>query len=411
MAKAPRPKKRLKAVVRVNKTLETSVIEVLSDLMPEVRVLPRDKALENILDDLGLLARCFVTYREHPERFRHLLVAPEKHHVKSSTELLNCGRTFDEVIAMVVRTAAKRHFLQELDGDKRPFRAGRFLTKEEMSVLQRVYTLFGRKFVRSADQTKGMKLYDALSENIFYDWQVALVPEYATLTVPVIEKLGPQILDYKVPSEIRQLRQDPDNPPPPSKLVPRPLFVPPPPEVEKPEAATAEDDGSAAALSGTVRVQDRVELTEVPTQSAEPTDRRAKLDQILTPDGKRLMGKSFNTLLLDPKVRTVLPDTGHQVRVTDALNLVCGPVAKLFVNVLGLRQDQLAVLLIWAHHSFGEETFTGMFGSASKLDAINRIIARMQAHGITQNSTLEELADLAKRGFTPSTGGKAPGPT
>ncbi len=402
MAKTPRPKKRFKAIVRVNKTLETSVIEVLSDLMPEARVLPHNKALQMILDDLGLLARCFVTYREHPERFRHLLIAPEKHHVKTSNELLVCGRSFDEVIGMIVRTAAKRHFLQEIDGNKRPFRAGRFLTPEEMSVVQKVFSIFGRKYTRSSDPTKAMKLYEALAENISFDWQVALVPEYATLPVPLVEKMGPQILDYKVPEEIRKLRQDPDNPPPPSKLVPRPLFVPPPAEPEQTEWAPEEDDSTAAALTATVRVEDRVVMTEVPTESAEPTDRRAKLEEILSGDGKRLMGKAFNTMLLDPKIRTILPDTGHQVRVGDTLNLVSGSVVKMFVNVLGLRQDQLAVMLIWAHHSFGEETFISMFGSSGKLDAINRIIARMQAQGITQNTSLEDVADLAKRGFAPT---------
>jgi hypothetical protein len=48
-----------------------------------------------------------------------------------------------------------------------------------------------------------------------------------------------------------------------------------------------------------------------------------------------------------------------------------------------------------------------MFGTANKLDAINRIIDRMQAQGINQETALEDVAELAKRGFAPAPGGKA----
>jgi len=410
MAKAPRKKKRLKAVVRVNKALETSVIDVLSELMPEVRELPRHNALQHILDDLGLLAQCFVTYREHPERFRHLLMAPHKQHVQTSDELMSCGRSFDEVIAMVIRTAAKRHFLQEIDGDNRPFHAGRYLSPEEMTIVQRVFSLFGRKFSRNQELTAGLKLYEALGEHIHYDWQVPLVPDYAQLPLPVIEQLGPQLLDYKQSTEIQQLKKDPENPPQPSKLVPRPLFVPPPTQTEQQEWLPDEDDRTATALSGNVHTEDRVVLTEVPTASKTPIDRRARLEEILTTDGRRIKLTAFNTLLLEPKVRANLPDTGLTLRVGDVLSLVGGNVVKMFVNVLGLRQDQLAVMLIWAHYSFGEDSFISMFGASGKLEAINRIITRLQSQGINQESTLEEVADIAKRGFPASLGGN-PGPT
>ena len=399
MAKAPRKKKRFKAVVRVNRALETSVINVLREILPEVRALPHGNTLQFILDDLGLLARCFMAYREYPEKFRHLLVAPHKDHVQTSDELLICGRTFDEIVAMVVRTAAKRHFLQEIDGDNRPFRAGKYLTPDEMSILQRISSLFGRKFSRPADLTRGMKQYQALGDHIHYEWQVPLVPEYATLPLPLIEQMGEQILDYKLSSELKQLKADPENPPPKSKLVPRPLFVPPPPKPA--ETEYIEDEETAlAAMSGTIRTEDRVVLTEVPTESTQPTDRRARLEEILTADGKRVNSKAFNTFLLEPKVRAILPDTGLTIRIGDILNLVSGNAVKVFVGGLGMRQDQLAVMLIWAHHSFGEEAFINTFGTTGKLDAINKIVERMQAQGITQESSLEDVAAISKRGFT-----------
>jgi len=48
------------AVVRkINATLSGPVIDVLCELVPEVRRLPRRGALEAILDDVDLLDRCF----------------------------------------------------------------------------------------------------------------------------------------------------------------------------------------------------------------------------------------------------------------------------------------------------------------------------------------------------------------
>ena len=406
MAPVQKKNPRLKAVVRINKALETSVMEILRDLMPEVRALPRHNAIHYILDDLGLLARCFIAYRENPEKFRRLLVAPRKGgHVGSSQDTLTCGRSFDDIIGMIVRTAAKRHFLQEVDGDMRPFRAGRYLSSEEMNIVQLVFSAFGQKFARPAVKTRGIKLYEALSDNIKFDWQVPLVPEYATLPLAVIQQYGDHILDYKLASEIQQIRKDPEHPPPPSTLVPRPLFVPPPPEViaqdqleRQPEPPAAEPV-EIAAVSGTPSVTDRVVLTEVPSQS-QSTDRRAKLDEILTGDGKRLKTTSFNAILLAPKVQALLPENVMSIRVGDSLNQVGGNVAKLFVSTLGLRQDQLAVLLICAQQAFGEKAFANLFGQSGRLETVTHIVSRMQDMGINQDTPLETIAALANRKFT-----------
>lgn len=400
MAKA-RKSPRLKALIRINKALDTSVMDVLREVMPEVRALPHGQTLSYILDDLGLLARCFIAYREHPEKFRSLLHAPNHGGpVKTADEMLVCGRSFDEVVGLIVRTSAKRYILQEIDGDMRPFRAGRYLTRGEMDVIQLVFSLFGRKYARSKKLTKGMKLYEAIADHIHYDWQVPLLPEYAALPLALVKEFGEQILDYKLASELQQLRQTPDNPPPPSRLVPRPLFVPPAAEAE-PEALPVEDETTPGVMSGKTIETSRVELVAVPTASSEPTDRRARLDQVLTGDGKRIKTSAFNTILLDPKIQELLPQNTKSVRMGDVLNLVGGNAVKLLVNSLGLRQDQLAVLLICAHGAFGETPFVNLFGPSGRLDAVERIVLRLQDSGITQDSPLEDLANIANRKFVP----------
>ena len=398
MAKASRKDPRLKALIRINRALDTVVMDTLREVMPEVRALPKGQTLSYILDDLGLLARCFIAYRENPEKFRRILHKPHRGGaVLTSDELLYCGRSFDEVVGLIVRTSAKRHFLQEIDHDMRPFRSGKFLSRNEMSLIQVIKSFFGQKFERPKEMTKGMQQYEAIADHIHHDWQVPLVPEYAVMPIEIIEKLGEQILDYKLASELQQLRQDPDNPPPPSKLKPRPLFVPPPPEKEIVEAVAEEPE--PAVMSGTITTS-RVDLVEVPTHSTEPTDRRARLDEVLTGDGKRVKVAAFNTMLLDPAIQALLPENTMSVRVGDVLSLVGGNAVKMLVNTLGLRQDQLAVMLICAHGSFGEKPFVSLFGPNGRIDAVTSIIGRMQDSGITQDTPLEDIAAMANRKFT-----------
>ncbi|KAF0224098.1 MAG: hypothetical protein FD176_1496 [Rhodospirillaceae bacterium] len=111
------------AVVRkINATLQGPVIEVLAELVPEVRHLPKRNALEVILDDVDLLDRCFQAFRSNPEQFRHLLIDRRKVAVDDAEALLECGRSLDQVVAMVVRTAAKRHFRSRLDGSVKTLR-------------------------------------------------------------------------------------------------------------------------------------------------------------------------------------------------------------------------------------------------------------------------------------------------
>lgn len=112
----PPGKNRAAVVRRITATLRGPVLDVLGDLVPEVKRLPRRGALEAILDDIDLLHRCFLAFRASPERFRHLLVDRHKVRVEDADALLECGRSLDLVTARVVRTAAKRHFRRRLDG-------------------------------------------------------------------------------------------------------------------------------------------------------------------------------------------------------------------------------------------------------------------------------------------------------
>lgn len=401
MAKPALRKRPKTAIRRVNKALESSVIDVLRELIPEVKALPRKGALEAILDDLGLLARCFMAYREDPESFRHLLVNKDKEHVLTSDQIMVCGRSFDDVVSMVVSTSAKRYFRLKLDGRTRALQgSSRYLSETEMSAVQRMLAVFGKKYERDNAMTKGRELYDAIQDYLHFDWQVPLVPEYAAMAPEVVTKFGPKLLDYKVSSEIQALTSDPDNPPPPSTLKPRPLFVPPQSQAnaEVKHISVDEVDARAASISGNERKGGMAAIGETELASAE-SDRRARMEDILTGDGRRLKAAAFSMMLLDPKIRAALPDANAAVRVSAILGLVGGNAAKVIVGGLGLRADQLAVLLIGAHHTLGEDAFIQLFGVSGRLDGINRLVEQARTEAIDQNTPLDKIAELARRGF------------
>ena len=383
-------------------------MEILRDLLPEVKALPRDKAMHHIMDDLGLLARCFVAYRENPERFRQLMVAPKTGDlVVNPQDPLTCGRSFDDIVGLVVRTAAKRHFMQTIDGDLRPFRAGRFLTTDEMNSVQLMMSAFGKKFERGSDSTKGRELYKAMGDNLRYDWQIPLMPEYAKLPVSLVKKLGEQILDYKLASELQQLRQNPKDPPPPSQLKPKQIFVPPSADLiaaqEAAKAAVPVEAGPGMAseaapvgFSGGNEANVVQAPVTAPIPASAGSDRRARLDQILTPDGKLVNPRAFNNVLLDPAILAILPPNLGDMRVGEVLSKVSSIPIKLLVNDLGLRQDQLAVLLIWTVQGLGKDDFLTLYGSGDKIASVQRMVEAMRGKGITQDSSLKDVAIYAQ---------------
>ena len=98
------------AVARINNALQGPVVEILGQFLPELKALPHEQAYDRTLDDIGLLTRCFQLFRQERQHFRTVLVDERRRPVSDDNALLSCGRTLAEVIAMVVRTAAKRYF-------------------------------------------------------------------------------------------------------------------------------------------------------------------------------------------------------------------------------------------------------------------------------------------------------------
>jgi len=389
MIAMPRPPSstRSQAIRRINLTLEGPVAEVLAQMVPELKKLPRRGVLERVLDDPVLLDRCFKAFRADPQRFRDLLVDRQNMPIDQADAMLACGRSLDEVVAMVVRTCAKRQFRKRLDGVSRPLRESeRTRSKTPDGLFGRLSRLFSSP--PPPRRTRGEILYDSFKEHLIHDWQVALVPDYSTLSPQLVRRMGARILDYRVPEDIQRLRENPYNPPPPSipaepipdilaAVTPRPAApgLPPPP------AGPSFPPPPVAA------------------PAAVPGDNRARIADILTADQKRLRPEAFTLILLNPEVRAALPHPEQTVRLTGQLAEVGGLPAKRLIGELGLRAEQLVVMMLIVYEMVGPEVFRRSFGLNGNLEYVGKFIERAKAGGIDQTTPLRDIAAFCRRIF------------
>jgi hypothetical protein len=373
------------AIQQINAALQGSVIDVLADLLPEVKVLPRARALEHILDDVVLLDRCFEAFHTHPERFITVLRDGRRNPIRSPEDILECGRSLEDVVAMVVRTAAKRHFRKRLDGVTRPLRGGA-RSGGRLALVGRLLALLRSPPPAPRRANRGRVLYEAFGEYLRHEWQVPLVPEYASLSPQLVRRLGARILDYRLPDEVRRLGGDPTFVPAPRRPQ-LPVVVP--------VAVPAGDPRKPAAISGNA-IPPPAEIQ--PQRQA--ADDRARLQDILTADGSRLKPTAFAMALFDPAVRAAMPDPGAVVRVTDMLSGVGPAAARTFTDEMGLRLDQIAALLVCAQSMLGPAHFVGMFGIPGNPKLLSSMAARAKAAGIDRRSPVHVIAAFVKAGFS-----------
>lgn len=364
------------------------MVDVLADLMPEVRSLARGAAFEAILDDPALLYRCFVTFRANPERFRHLLI--DRHHVPvaHAEAILQCGRSLDDVMAMIVRTCAKRHFRRRLDGGVRPLKrrapeAGRRVRAGLVEGVRRMLP-FGADDADDNQPTPGEILYEAFKAFLRHDWQVPLVPEYSLLAPQTVRRLGIRILDYRLAEDIRSLRAG---------------GMPPPSAAPRDDSAIFDAPAGLAIDMSEPEFVIPAELRPKAQLVAATKDERARIDDVLVPDGSRLRPSAFTMVLLEPELRSHLRDGDQMVRATGLLGSVGGLAVKMLVGELGLRKDQLALLLLGIHETVGDANFQRLFGLPGNADAIGKLIVRAKAANLGQHMPLADVAAFIRRTF------------
>lgn len=360
------------AIRKVNETLRGPIFEILARHVPELNRLPAARAYERTLDDIGLLQRCFAAFRAHREAFRAVLMDARQQPVDDDSTLLACGRSLEQVVAMVVRTAAKRYFRRALapDGHHAVNAARARARMPAKGFAHRMKSLFREVHQTSAThrpepaRSRADELYDAIKARLLHEWQVPLVPTYASMTPTLVRALGDKLLDIRDPALLRRIADDPA------------------------EAAHLFDaPAQAAAVTAPVRKEER-----------------ARLSHILTPDGRRLRAEAFAAILLRPDVRAELGGAPQGLHLTETLRGVGAMAAKLLVAELGLRPEQLAVMLLVARHRIGPELFGRVFGVPGEVELIMRITQKARQSGLSHQSTLAECATFIRQlfaNFTP----------
>jgi len=164
-----------KAVRQITDTLKGPVATVFRKLVPAFAELKGDGFYDAVLSSSDLLHGCLLIFRKRRDAFAHLLVDSRGRTVNDDFVRLKCGRSVHDIIAMIVRTHAKKHFRASLGGDP------------------------------NDPASPAGKLYQAMNEYLIHEWQVPLVPHYAPLPVDKVRELGPLLLDLKNAAAVQAL--------------------------------------------------------------------------------------------------------------------------------------------------------------------------------------------------------------
>ncbi|ARJ67323.1 hypothetical protein WV31_17455 [Magnetospirillum sp. ME-1] len=165
---AARPPHTHNDVVRViNDTLKGKVAAVFRSLIPAFENTSGEEFYDIVMANSEMLHGCIAIFRRNRQAFRNLLVDARGRPVNDDFVALRCGRSVHDVIAMIVRTHAKRHFKATLGGDP------------------------------NDPKSRAGAMYKAINEYLIHDWQVQLVPHYAPLPLAKVQEMGPRLLDIR----------------------------------------------------------------------------------------------------------------------------------------------------------------------------------------------------------------------
>ena len=367
----------------VNRTLAGPVMAKLADLVPDLAWVPRGRELETALRDCDLLHRCFTVFRTHRSEFRPLLLDGRSHPVDNDNTPLACGRTVNQIVAMIVRSAAKRHFRTRLDGSF-PGRAERLRRPEGLAWSGMLTWMNGKVEASRSRQSPpaGDRLYHAIRRYLLHDWQVPIIPQYARMTPPEVLALGSRILDFRDAAELaawldggeegRQLptQWEPD-PPTPEPVVETPV------KAESVQGAAALP---SAPLSG---------------------DGRARLSEMLSDDGRLIRMQSVVPLLTTPVLKAALGYPGREElrRAARALATTgSGTVRRLAVD-FGLNPEQMTAMLAKSALLLPPAVYEKMFGRKGELVLILALIGRARAVGLDAQASPAAFAAFMEELF------------
>lgn len=198
----------------INEALRGPVLDIYRTLLPQLGTL----SYEDVLATPGLVDGCFRLFEKRRDTFAALLVSESGLPVSDDDTPLSCGRSVAEIRTLVVRTSAKKYFrthghrFSDVEEHKR-----RPDTKVNTSLLARLFELVaslwqgrdGRK-TAPADAARKVRIkadqfYEAMAPYLRHDWQVSLIPYYATLPQTLVTEMGEGLLSLRRPEDLEFL--------------------------------------------------------------------------------------------------------------------------------------------------------------------------------------------------------------
>jgi hypothetical protein len=238
-----------KAIGRINGALRGPATEIFQQLIPDLRAHTRRDAYERIMNNPHLAATCFREFRARRDLFQPLLVGPDATPVSNDDEVLSCGRTLAQVVALVVRAIAKRYFRARLGIVRRQTIPQKTKPPGLFTVVFGVYKPPPPPPPVRKEYTRADALYQALRAFLLFEWQVSLIPHYAALPISLVDELGARILDYRKVEQIEALART-NKVPGTEPVMPRgePMDVPVPTSLPTGDYAAPSSGGASVKI-------------------------------------------------------------------------------------------------------------------------------------------------------------------
>lgn len=319
-------------VRQITNALKGPVAAVFRELIPAFGEMDGGEFYDAVLGSSDLLHGLVLIFNKRRDAFAHLLVDAQGRPVNDDFVRLKCGRSVHDIVSMIVRTHAKKHFRATLGGDP------------------------------NNPASKAGKLYQAMNEYLIHEWQVPLVPHYAAIPVTKMRELGPMLLDLKTAAEIEEVV---------AASSARRAQVAPPEGPAKPANANADAAGLVAA-------RQKLEEMVVETHSREQDFWWETLNDTQV---RQALGN---------------PTESDMRELTVAFCQLGDATRSELLAPLGLSLYQAAVLLGTCHRTLGRAGFGQIFGKPGSSAAVSAFAAKLKAKGVTSRSDVRSLGRLVE---------------
>ena len=315
------------AVRQITDALKGPVAAVFRDLIPSFGDMDGDEFYDAVLASSDLLHGLILIFQKRRDAFAHLLVDAQGRPVGDDFDRLRCGRSVHDIISMIVRTHAKKHFRKTLGGDP------------------------------NDPRSRAGRLYQAMNEYLIHEWQVPLVPHYAGISDAKMRELGPMLLDLKTAEQVNEVAA--------RSSAPRATVAEAPGPVQ---AANANSDAA-----GLVEARRRLETMVVENRSRE----------------EEFWWETLNDPVVRQSLGN--PVESEMRELTAAFCQLGDATRSGLLAPLGLSLHQAAVLLGTCYRTLGRAGFGQIFGKPGSAGAVGGFAAKLKAKGVSSRSDVRSL--------------------